>query len=268
MIGSLAQIIALITYGNYYINSSENKLNASNDVFQYCCEVNFAERTKLFRLFNINKKLATDTNQWFNLLKTGGCQKLRLIYLHSDQEQLKDYMSSGFVGGGGRWLIECKYNNRSEIWESVWTVKNQEAPDNRIWSVSYYRIVVLRETQVIEARNYNDLRFELKELLIRIREFAAHNDKKEFVPAFQRGIDILDKRIVAEQQYYKDMVCVGSISEDKVVLIMAASASWVFGAMGSWNDGGYEDDTINKEYEELTSKLYDKINEIIVQTLI
>lgn len=54
-------------------------------------------------------------------------------------------MSAGFVGGGGRWVLEVALaSGQIDIWAAQWDVENANAPDDRIWKVTYFLIAQQR----------------------------------------------------------------------------------------------------------------------------
>ena len=104
MIGNLAQIITLTTFGNCYLRTGRLKPDfyPKNTSFQFCKSVDFRHVKK--SIFSSKSKeivVAKDPVKWFKLLKRDACIKLRLRYCHSSNQSFApDHMLAGLVGGG------------------------------------------------------------------------------------------------------------------------------------------------------------------------
>jgi hypothetical protein len=42
-------------------------------------------------------------------------------------------------------------------------------------------------------------------------------------------------------------------------LLAAAEAAWVFGTMGSWNDIGFTDKSLQSEYDAISDRVFDLV---------
>ncbi len=167
-------------------------------------------------------------------------------------------MSVGFVGGGGRWLIECVKAMASDFWEARWEVGDKDDPDQNIWNVTYGRIARNAKQEKINLPSVSHLTTELKTVLGEIYSFANKNGCENFGVCFANGINALSVEPKEAKGYRISPA--GHLKIESDQLINACQAAWVFGGMGSWNDLGFNDEAINKEYEELSEKLFNLIN--------
>lgn len=261
MNGSLAQLISLISYGNEYIVNS--RLNVEyypqNNVFQYCKQVKF--KTVKLNLFSKNKEITAgnDPIEWFHFLKQHSCRELRAYYQHSqDQESIKDYMSAGFVGGGGKWLIEAIYKDFSDFWYAHWDVGNREDPDNKIWTVNYEAVARKHEKRNVQFLLHPTMN-TLEKKLNEIELFARENNLDFWADRFKAALSALHSETPNSDFYHPDMIIVKNYSSQANQLIFGAVKAWVFGGMGSWNDIGFEEKEKQEKFSRLTEDLYEAV---------
>jgi len=184
MNGSVAQIVAIISYANSALEGNlDCHYTLENSTAIFCNSITFIDwvkKTGLTKLFKgkaeySGKLIASDFTEWITFLKNIKTKKLFLHYIPSINPQLSDRMSAGFVGGGGRWLIEAWKGDSSDFWEAKWEVSNQNAKDNRIWAVTYARIsrddiVRINENSGVKKVSYNSVSFFLSEVSTRCLE--------------------------------------------------------------------------------------------------
>jgi hypothetical protein len=83
MVGTLAQIVALVAYGNDYIENGKisDDFYSTNTTFQFCNMVDFRESRKMiFSSKNKEKVVSINPIEWFKYLRVDGCIHLRLYY--------------------------------------------------------------------------------------------------------------------------------------------------------------------------------------------
>ena len=262
MVGTLAQLLSLVSFGNEYIFTG--KLEADyypqNSVFQYCKQVNF--KTVKLRLFAKNKDMiaGNDPLEWFQFLKQHSCRELKAYYQHSKQQEgFKDHFLAGFIGGGGQWFIEAVYKDYSDFWYAHWNVGNKDDPDNKIWLVSYEAVARKNETKNIQFllnKSWETLENKLKGLEL----FARENNLDSWAEWFSEAIKTLNSNTPCEGFYHPDMILLKNYSLQAQQLIYGAGKSWVFGGMGSWNDlGGFDGKEKQDKYNKLTEELYEAV---------
>ncbi len=172
-------------------------------------------------------------------------------------------MLVGFVGGGGKWLVETCGPERSGVWESRWLVGNRDSADKKIWRVTYIRIATSKASDRDDSEDLERLKDDMREGLREIAQFSRTQNLDLFTTAFESGLSRLESRTPFEGLYHTDIVPVDFLPLSAEQLLGASEAAWVFGGMGSWNDRGFEGQT-QKRYEQLSENLYKLLNRVIV----
>ncbi|HEX4494791.1 MAG TPA: hypothetical protein VIE43_03900 [Thermoanaerobaculia bacterium] len=258
MQGTIAQVIAVVTHGNAFL-SGEPGFDAAafyptNSTFKFCEFVRFVERHRQAGGW-IDSDYATDPVQWFERLRQSGTSGLRLIHVPGSGEgQKSDRWRVGFIGGGGRWLIDAATPAGSEIWEAQWEVGDPDRADHRIWRVTYGRLATGQLTRD-EGMFVAELKWKLQLNLTEIAEFARTRGFEPFDKAFESGLSHLTSQSPLSDVYHQDFAPIGSLPLPAAQLLGTAQAAWVFGGMGSWNDLGFEGDD-QAQYDRLSDELY------------
>ncbi|MFT3981261.1 MAG: hypothetical protein QM687_12370 [Ferruginibacter sp.] len=270
MTGILSQIIALTAYGNDFLKNGKipSEFDSANTTFQFCNRIDFKEFKKPFFFSKSKEKVvAENPTKWFEYLKIGGCKLLRLYFEYSkDQSFAKDHKLAGFVGGGGTWLIEAIYDDYSNYWENRWEVTNQNAPDNKIWTVNYGLTLAKQHISNLKIDNQK-IKNELGQVLAEIAGFAFKKDLQNWGELFENAKRILDSLNAEENYYHKDLIPVDNYSLIAKQILFSAGSAWVFGGMGSWNDLGFDRKEDTEIYDRLSAQLYSKINEAIIASI-
>jgi hypothetical protein len=176
MQGTIAQIVALTTHGNSILQGAPNarrlEFQTLNSTFKFCESVQFSDRTGGL-LKRKESVYATDTHNWLDRLRKEGVYALRMSYGPSKWNKIADRMLVGFVGGGGKWLIETVGPERSDFWESRWLVGNRDSADKKIWRVTYVRIATSKPSHRDDSENLERLKQEMRENLREMRSFPG-----------------------------------------------------------------------------------------------
>jgi hypothetical protein len=266
MQGSIAQVVALTTYGNACLNGAPDSRNLnfypSSSTFTFCEIVKFVD------LRQDGEKpeeipYEPDPVAWFERLQNNGVTSLRMIYGPSGEKRFPDRQLVGFVGGGGRWLIETIGTGSSDHWEGRWQLGDRDRKDRKIWRVAYGRIGVGQPSSCKQIEDIGDLREGLRCCLEAIAEFARSQKLEEFAKAFESGLSRLSWESPLNELYHQDIAPSQALSLPARQLLGAAQAAWVFGGMGSWNDVGFQGGNQTR-YEELSEQLYQLLNRAIV----
>jgi hypothetical protein len=267
MQGSIAQIVALTTHGNFILQNPPNFQNwdffLQNSTFRFCESVAFADA----RPHSLNRQeqaYAKSVKGWFDRLLNEGIYSLRMSYEPSAGNKIADRMLVGFVGGGGKWLIAAEGPDRKDFWESRWQVKDRSRADRRIWRVTYVRI---QDDGKLLKRDHSadleKLKADLCQGLKDIAAFSCAQNLNLFTKAFESGLARLESPTPLQGLYHTDITPTGFLPLTADQLLGAAEAAWVFGGMGSWNDMGFEGKT-QTHYEEVSGRLYQLLNKVIV----
>jgi hypothetical protein len=265
MQGTIAQIVALVVHGNAYLRDSEQAIAFPSDhsTLIFCEFVRFVCLTRSGENWN-ETPFAQDPASWLEELRRNGVHAVRMIYVPSGQNLsgATDRMLVGFVGGGGRWLLETTGPNGSDYWEGRWEVGDKNRTDRKIWRVIYGRVVANQPSSPHASSDLQILRQHLIGNLTEISAFARRQKLDGFAKAFEAGLVNLASSSPGTNLHHNDLLTAG-MPLVAAQLLSAAQSSWVFGGMGSWNDLGFEGDD-QKIYEDLSEELYKLLNDSIV----
>ena len=261
MTGTTAQLIALTCHGNAALRGSTiSPFFPGNSTCQFCERVNFVSVTRTFLGKQKESEVAATPQEWFSDLTNQHCRGLRLVHASRNDPNISDRMSAAFVGGGGTWSIEAVENEMSSIWMARWEVGDQNAPDKRIWRVTY-GCVGKTDTTTTAARSLDTVRNDLRQALIEIRDFSVRNNCGGFTDCFDRALASLEKQGAAPA-YHRDLAPEGVLSAEAAAVLNACQHAWVFGGMGSWNDMGFDGEE-GKIYDRVSERLFQILNEAI-----
>ncbi len=262
---SIAQIVALTIYGNAFLVRADTATGfyPGNSTFRSCEIVNFIDLPKE-GTESLKEPFAVNPFDWFEGLKREGVKQLRMTYGASGQTHSADRMLVGFVGGGGRWLIEAQHSGLSDLWESRWHLGDRTRPDKKIWRVTYARIA--RRQSQNRAQGLENLELLSKELecqLTELEEFAHSQKLVDFAKLFGSVRSRLHSESPAPGLYHADLIRPDLLPVAACQLLAACQDAWVFGGMGSWNDQSFDPIT-QLRYEALSEQLYQLLNRAIV----
>ncbi len=134
MQGTIAQLLSLTVHGNCFLSgNSLHEYFPENTTFKFCKYVKFIDIESDGSGWT-EIPYADNPFEWLNKIQSEGVYQLRAWHFGSKQEGISDRMSVEFVGGGGRWLIECLKPKESDFWEGRW-----EAPKGTLVSYVTYR---------------------------------------------------------------------------------------------------------------------------------
>jgi hypothetical protein len=260
MNGEIAQFVALTSHGNAFLSGGYDARDfyPANSAFKFCNAVSFVEVKKFIK--TRETEVAEDPNTWFDTLKAGGCRRLHIGHRPSSNPIAPERMLAGFVGGGGTWFAAAAYPERADHWLTRWEVSAPDAPDQRIWKVTYGKVASDKRVPQFEAPDLSARREELESVLARIESFAREHDIEFFASCFSKALEALASDEPAMPPYYPDLLPPVGYSTEARRILAACAYAWVFGGMGSWNDLGFESVEDQQEYERLSEELYVAVN--------
>ncbi len=262
----IAQAVALTIVGNDLLHGQPREdFWPTATVFKFCKNVTFVSLSGL-RTAPIETPFAEDPLQWITKLKTEGTLGFRLHHIAMNDPRMSDRMSVGFVGGGGRRLIESVGNAVSDLWEAGWRVQNHSDPERKFWDVRYRRVGVDLPHRRPESRGLSTLQRELEDVLLKIEDFAHRQNQETFAKSFRRGIDLLHADTPLASVYHSDLAPSAGLPLLAKQILGAAQEAWVFGGMGSWNDLGFEGRD-QEEYTTLSDQLFSLLNQAICEAV-
>ena len=246
----ICHVLSLVMQGNVALrtgsplNFDEQAFGLPQDgvQFQHLFDSGRGWETDLF---------ASNSLEWIEKLRGIGCQELRAYRLPSNHPELADWMTSGFVAGGGRWMIRALCSYGQDYWEPGWAFQESDNPGSGIWRVQYGRIIRADQGLPPIAPSVSEAAAEFRSALGQARAFAVRNDLP-YAPTFDAALAILNKRGASSSSVFGSG---GGLKSDALALGSACEAAWVFGAMGSWNDHGFAAEG-QPDYAQVSERLY------------
>jgi hypothetical protein len=264
MQGTITQIIALVLYGNRFLTTGEyDDFYPSNSVFNFCRAVTFVRQPSTEGESN-ELPYASSPQQWFERLCEDGIHGLRVHYTPLNDDKISDRMMVGFVGGGGRWLIEALRDSNSDYWEARWNTTGKKETDDRIWTVTYSQVGSHSRQAEPSCATLGLVTKELKRLLPRVQSFAELHRLDGFARCFLNARKALVASEPLSTVCHSDIAPSGTLRREAQALLAAAQAGWVFGGMGSWNDLGFDGED-QLTYNALSDQLYAALNRAVVE---
>jgi hypothetical protein len=263
MDGPLAQIVALTCHGNALLRGlTIPPFFPANTTCTYVDSIGFAERRKRFLGKTREVRTAETADDWLAALPKRGATGIRLLRQPRNDPHFSDRMSAGLVGGGGTWMMQVLMNSgESEFWAARWEVWNQKAPGSRIWRVTYL-LLARGQTRVHTVRDLPSIKRDVRVALTDIHSFSTRKNCEGYTECFADALHVLDDPDAPVKGIYPDIAPAEILNADAGSLLKAAMRAWVFGAMGSWNDMGFEGEA-REEYEILSDQLFNVLTEAI-----
>jgi hypothetical protein len=256
MNGSLAQLIALVTHGNASLSRLDVPEVEDTSTFRYVQSVQFvlSPRSRFRRAV-----VATSATAWFAQLVERGIRTMHLdctgmLGSRTDKELLEHISKVAFVGSQSP-LIIAPTPKEAEVWQSSWDTRGGEPPpDHRIWQVLYQGEA--RQLMPLGHPPVDGARSQLAGALLEAARYAQGSPSStHWVQVLEEAGELLTSA-EPEVPFYPDLVPPGVDLHIRQV-VAAAVKGYVFGAMGSWNDGGGSSDpSLQAEYERVTVQLY------------
>ncbi|WP_052714228.1 hypothetical protein [Paenibacillus dauci] len=241
MNGEIHQLLLITSLGNGYLIHSEDA--SSKEL----------EHTNSIHVTFTDGVQSWNWASWLYYLRSAGCQRLMMV---SDSQPEDNWQTSGFAGGGARAGIIALGALHNRIWIPQWE-SGQFRSEVR-WNITYTE----QEQELGQPSErvflpLDEVRIQFRSALEQIARLAEEIEqsfwKKNF---FDPAIAILDGTADMPRLVFK---LPDVYSEEAVRLLNAVYKTWVFGAMGSWNDdppasahahGRYE------EYNQYSARLY------------
>lgn len=257
----LAQMFALTCYANAALRGqANNRFFPDNSTCTSCESISFMAGLPKQGAEPLFTTIALNPDQWFESIARHGGLGLRLRRPGQNPQNLSDLMTAGFGGGRG-WSIEVlRKDETSEFWTGKWEMGNRNAPDGRIWRVTY-GLLDLSPTAPADFGDMDELIGDFRLTLNHIRAFAA-KQSCGFTQSFDAALSALND-LKEDLGSLADLAPPGALNTNALALLNAANAAWVFGGMNSWNDLGFNDAAVQAEYEDLTDRLFAVVNKTL-----
>jgi len=184
-----------------------------------------------------------DVNTWLAALRRHDIPRVWLLLERRPPPPFgAPHQFAGFVGAGNWTLLAG-----NGVWRPQWEVGWPDAPDRRIWRVTYRGAEV---EPIDPARpDLGETEERLRSILTDARDFCRVEDEPMWAGHFEGALRAggAAHRLPA------------GFGPDAQRLLELADRSWVFGGMGSFNDLGFDTDTANRAYELVSATLYRRV---------
>jgi hypothetical protein len=246
MNGELAQLVALVSYGNAVLagHLPDDDIDNDNTVGPtgtVCFAYSSGPRSVI---------------EWVQHMRLQGVERIELdavgqLGKEADNESLPRHLRTAFSTTLGPTIVAHTKRN-SEVWRSESTVIPEAArTGDLVWHISYRQVyngprLALSHTSVADASR------ALQRSLTRIRQFAEVNGHLSWGEFFGAASSVLAGKTTSDDAW--SQLAAGS-PPDAGVLLAAAAKGWAFGGMGSWNDLDFSgDDNAQANYNRVTSE--------------
>ncbi len=259
----IAQFVALTCYANGFLQGrSVPRFFPPHSTCTFCDWIKFFGVSKTLLGKIREEEVANNPDAWFAYLKGTNISAIRLSRTPQNHPRISDRMSAGLVGGPETWTMQAvQQNGKSAVWVSRWEVWNQNAPERRIWRVSYGRVSEMR-SPTASITDLEPLAGRFRSALADIHRFSEQHNCGGFTACFSQAIETLDSGGVTRHGYHQDLAPDGCLPSLAMRLLDACQSAWVFGGMGSWNDMAFQGD-VQVEYDRTSEQLFLTLNEVI-----
>jgi hypothetical protein len=268
MTGDISRGITLTTYGTAFLqnNYDISGLTLDHPSFTFENKVEFLFFKKHFFSKPTWHQYADSPINWLKKLKKEGCKELRLVFrpdnsISLNGQKVPDHKLAGFVGGGGHRYIQTIFEKSADLWQSKEVVTDKDAPDRRIWTISYGRTITGQQIQAKIQYNIDNIKQKLKGILTEISAFANKENQSFWSKEFDTAINLLDSPTPFVNNQDNRIIPAEKMNLKLIQLLAGSGKAWCFGGMGSWNDISFIDKDKQTTYDKLTAELYDIVNE-------
>jgi hypothetical protein len=248
MNGELAQLVALVSYGNAVLADRLQADEIDNDsTVGSACTVSF--------LYPSGPRSVTE---WVQHMRLQGVERLELdavgqLGKEADNESLPRHVRTAFSTTLGPTIVAHTKRN-SEVWRAEWTaLPEAERTDDLAWLIAYRQVYTGPRLTLIHT-SVTDASRSLNRSLTRIQQFAEVNGHVEWGDFFAAAGRVLSGKTDPDEAHSR---LLAEPTPDANRLLSAAAKGWAFGGMGSWNDLDFSgDDDAEVNYNRVTSEHY------------
>ena len=244
----VAQIVALVAYGNLFLSGKDVDLS-ENTTLKYVYSIKFIRYKDNQDTRGV--EVANNVSEWFSFLRSAKVNRLWHVDFRGWQRQdIPAYAASAF-SGAIRNAIQADLPKDFEIWYQQWRGGGDEY---KPWIVKYGSLISpnsyappVPEISVAKKR--------LKQAVLRARDFAF---RKRWIKKFTESLESLESS--APTLPYPDMLPSSGFPLEARQLLASAAKAYLFGGMGSWYDMTFPNNPETaKRYEEITKELDEAI---------
>ncbi|NDJ77337.1 MAG: hypothetical protein GYB65_13875 [Chloroflexi bacterium] len=257
MDGRLAQIIALVAHGNLLLRDSAAGGNepqiglAAHSTFKYVSSITFTRDDDSDR-YPAGGAVAGSLADWFAFLRANGVSRLWYIGLGHRGGKTQEYVAPAW-SESVPYAIQTDWPDRFELWYPLWETGG---PSEKPWHVEY-RGMLSGHSHALPKRDASAAKAQMKAGISSAADFARRPE----VQADSWGT-VLDEAVALlddphpQPPYHADMLPETGYNLAARQILAAAVKANIFGGMGSWNDMGFGDPALQREYEQVSAELY------------
>lgn len=248
MNGTLAQYIALALHGSVWLADRAHNTPPTlelNSTFQYVGGLRFITQSPSY--------VTSDVASWLAHLGQRGVRRLHLsvpdFANEPDDPGFPWHDRAGFVGGLPIALY-ADTDSGGERWTADWHVGDEGS--SRIWWVTYCgeRTPDRPHTPAVA-----DAHAELTAAIKAAAAFAKAHGLQPWAGVFTLSL-ALGGADEPEPPYHPDMLPDRGVRLASRRLLAMATGANVFGAMGTWNDNGFDDEAVQEEFAVISRRLF------------
>jgi hypothetical protein len=248
MNGELAQCLAIATHATAWLADSRRARSGLGGSLSFPLLVDMVAFDSV-----------ADVDAWAQRLVADGVERLWLAVpgpgTAEELGSLAPHLSAGFAGGVPVGLLSTgSAGNR--LWQGHWQFGTRVADGAQIVIANYQSDPVSVGPVRIAVGVAAD---ELHRMLGRAAEFADRQQLPDWARRFTDARGRWEREGSARRVSNPDLFPDSWPDADSRRLADMAQAAWVFGGMGSWNDLGFADGDTQREYEQISSDLFDAV---------
>ena len=198
-------------------------------------------------------------------LQSRNVENIKGLSLQFISQGADDIMMSDFAGGGKITFLQQHFKDEVSSYlykanlarETLSLRPKAKRNDEIVWDDALMVAYPSTSSSVGNVLSIDEATRKLNDALVAIEAYALGDDyTKSWASHFVNARNALEGRKVETSEYANFSDISMHLSRDAEKLLQASSKSWVFGGMGSWNDG-----IGGSNYQKVTDTLFDIIHD-------
>lgn len=246
---------ALAGHGTVWLQEPDGaapRIDEAHLVFQHVARARFRPPTRQVWRWRLQPPDVHGVAPWLASLHRRGIERIWLVVPGSaSASPLPQHIAAAFAGGGS-WSLLATGPRGTEAWTPTWGLADPSTADDRIWDISCTGVTVDAGVRP-PAIDLDEAEADLEQALEGIRAFAAEHERGTWADFFEQALTPPDP--ATEQRTFDVLPPAYPTAAHR--LLARASASWVFGGMGSWNDlGRFDTPEVDARYDAVSADLH------------
>jgi hypothetical protein len=244
MVGDLAQIVSLTSYGNLLLTDGSSS-SAKGTLNEHC----LSGFVRFMEFLREGIVVADHPSDWILHLSNRNAHRIRMMVFKGGSE-LPDHIAASFANGIASGL-QIDFENNAELW-----ITKSLANADEGWTVILYCVPLpqpISSTSTLPTLQQAGIR--LSQALRHSLDYAAENRLSSFSDHFSKIVAMLERNDLPASE----LLPARGYCYDAHRLIQAADRAWVFGGMGSWNDCA-DEETLSMLYEAVVNAILSATN--------